>query len=126
VELNCPFCQLDEDRIWLECKYAIAVRDGFPVSQGHSLVIARRHVSLFYELSDAEQNSIWQLAAEIRYRLDAELSPDGFNVGLNDGEAAGQTIPHVHVHVIPRWKGDVEDPRGGVRWVIPHSAPYWD
>jgi diadenosine tetraphosphate (Ap4A) HIT family hydrolase len=56
----------------------------------------------------------------------SEFDPDGFNVGLNDGAAAGQTIPHVHVHIIPRWEGDVEDPRGGIRWVIPEKARYWD
>ena len=104
----------------------MAVHDGFPVSQGHSLVIAKRHVPSLFKLSESEQINIWQLVAQVRDILAAELSPDGFNVGLNDSEAAGQTVQHVHVHVIPRWKGDVEDPRGGIRWVIPHSAPYWD
>lgn len=68
---------------------------------------------------------MWKLVAEVRSRLTDDLQPDGFNIGLNDGEAAGQTVMHAHIHVIPRWKGDVPDPRGGVRWIIPDKARYW-
>jgi diadenosine tetraphosphate (Ap4A) HIT family hydrolase len=87
--------------------------------------LARRHVASLYELSAAEQNSVWELVARVREQLLARLAPDGFNIGLNDGPAAGQTVAHAHVHVIPRWKGDISDPRGGVRWVLPAKATYW-
>ena len=89
------------------------------------LVVPRKHVRSIYELPAGEQASIWQLVGEVRVKLLAELKPDGFNIGLNDGLAAGQTIMHAHVHIIPRRNGDVPDPRGGVRWVIPGKAPYW-
>ena len=69
---------------------------------------------------------MWALAGRVRDLLRAELDPDGFNIGLNEGSAAGQTVPHAHIHVIPRREGDVLDPRGGVRWVLPEKAPYWE
>ena len=78
-----------------------------------------------YELTVTEQNVIWKLVSEVRQRLLTDLKPDGFNIGLNDGLAAGQTVMHAHVHVIPRWSGDVSDPRGGIRWVIADKAAYW-
>jgi len=78
-----------------------------------------------YELTVTEQNVIWELVSEVRQRLLTDLKPDGFNIGLNDGLAAGQTVMHAHVHVIPRWSGDVSDPRGGIRWVIADKAAYW-
>ena len=68
---------------------------------------------------------VWRLVSHVRKELESEFHPDGFNIGVNDGEAAGQTLPHVHVHVIPRFSGDVPDPRGGIRWVVPDKAPYW-
>ena len=123
---KCAFCNLSDERIWLSSDTCIAIRDGFPVSQGHTLVIPNRHVALFASLPRDEQISVWEMVEKVRGRLMSEFDPDGFNVGLNDGAAAGQTIPHVHVHIIPRWEGDVEDPRGGIRWVIPEKARYWD
>lgn len=83
------------------------------------------HVSSLYELTNEEQASVWLTVAQIRQRLQAEFDPDGFNIGVNDGAAAGQTVPHAHIHVIPRYAGDVEDPRGGIRWVLPSKANYW-
>lgn len=102
------------------------MRDGFPLSEGHSLVIPRLHEASLYALPDAHQAEVWRLAAQVRDQLAKELAPDGFTIGVNDGAAAGQTVAHAHVHVIPRWKGDVEDPRGGVRWVLPEKASYWE
>jgi diadenosine tetraphosphate (Ap4A) HIT family hydrolase len=101
-------------------------RDGFAVSLGHTLIIPKRHVESLYELTDAEQSHLWTLTALVRKQLADDLNPDGFNIGINDGFAAGQTVKHAHIHVIPRWKGDVEDPRGGIRRVIPQKARYWD
>ena len=121
----CPFCSLSPERLWIEEEHVVAISDAFPVTDGHTLVIPRKHVSTVYELSPVEQNAVWDLVSEVRQQLLASLKPDGFNIGLNDGLAAGQTVMHTHVHVIPRRSGDVPDPRGGIRWVIPDNASYW-
>lgn len=122
---NCVFCSIPAERIVYASEHAIAVPDGFPVAKGHSLVIPLRHVQSIYELSETEQTGLWQLVSRVREKLQVEFHPDGFNIGLNDGAAAGQTVPHAHVHVIPRYAGDVPDPRGGIRWIIPDKAKYW-
>jgi diadenosine tetraphosphate (Ap4A) HIT family hydrolase len=123
---DCPFCPMETNRIRVESEFAVAFLDGFPLTEGHTLVIPKRHVASLFELSDEEQAAVWTLVAQVRASLVAELRPDGFNVGLNDGTSAGQTVMHAHVHVIPRRNGDVTDPRGGVRWIIPDKARYWD
>ena len=110
----------------MESDLAVSLLDGFPVTQGHSLVIPRRHVVSLFELTEVEQVAVWKLVAQVRASLAAELQPDGFNVGINDGMASGQTVMHAHVHIIPRHKGDVVDPRGGVRWIMPDKARYWN
>jgi len=122
---NCPFCHMEKNRIRLESEFAVAFLDGFPVTQGHTLVSPKRHVASLFDLPVEEQAAVWMLVAQVRALLLAELNPDGFNVGLNDGTSAGQTVMHAHVHVIPRRHGDVADPRGGVRWIIPEKAAYW-
>jgi len=122
---DCPFCRPDARRIRLEGEFARAIPDGFAVTEGHTLVIPRRHVASLFDLPEHEQAAVWRLVAEVRATLMAELEPDGFNVGLNDGPAAGQTVMHAHVHVVPRRAGDVADPRGGVRWVVPDKAADW-
>ncbi len=104
----------------------VLVRDGFPVSPGHSLVIPHRHVGSFFELLDAERNDLLTLLDQAKQTLDELHQPDGYNIGINDGVAAGQTVAHLHIHLIPRYQGDLPDPRGGVRWVIPDKAVYWD
>ena len=88
-------------------------------------MIPLKHVASLFELSATEQADLWQLVASVREQLQGEFNPDGFNVGLNDGTAAGQTVMHAHIHVVPRYVGDVADPRGGVRWIIPEKADYW-
>jgi diadenosine tetraphosphate (Ap4A) HIT family hydrolase len=95
------------------------------VAEGHTLVAPRWHVASLFELTPPEHAALWALVARARARLLEELAPDGFNVGLNDGVAAGQTILHAYLHLIPRRRGDVPDPRGGVRWVIADRARYW-
>jgi diadenosine tetraphosphate (Ap4A) HIT family hydrolase len=105
--------------------HALAIYDGFPVSPGHSLIIPKRHVASFFELSREEQESMLDLLAEMREKLLFERNPDGFNIGINDGAAAGQTVMHLHIHLIPRYAGDQPDPRGGVRWIFPDKADYW-
>jgi diadenosine tetraphosphate (Ap4A) HIT family hydrolase len=123
--MTCPFCNPDSSRIVLSNEHAVALRDGFPISEGHTLVVPRKHVASLFDLPDGEQTAVWRLVAEVRQLLERDYAPDGFNIGLNDGEAAGQTVMHAHVHVIPRRRGDADDPRGGVRWVLPQRAVYW-
>ncbi len=123
--MNCPFCTLPADRIVDENKHALWIYDGFPVSPGHSLIIPKRHVGSFFEVTHEERLSIFGLLDKARLAVTQALHPDGFNIGINDGAAAGQTIPHLHLHLIPRFAGDVNDPRGGIRWVIPEKADYW-
>ena len=122
----CPFCSLPADRFVLQSEHSVVIRDGFPVSPGHTLIIPRRHVASFFEVTDAERADLMSLLAAARDDLERQFRPAGYNIGVNDGAAAGQTVPHLHVHLIPRYEGDREDPRGGVRWVLPDKAAYWD
>lgn len=121
----CPFCILPATRIVGETGLAVAVRDGFPVSPGHTLIVPRRHVFTFFDTNAAERKDMLLLLDEAKAKIDAEFRPDGYNIGINDGPAAGQTIAHLHIHLIPRYTGDAPDPRGGVRWVLPEKAKYW-
>ncbi len=121
---NSPFLVVPPSE-WLAANdSAFAIADRFPVSPGHALVIPRRVVATWWEATAAERADILALVDEVKDRLDAELRPDGYNVGFNSGAAAGQTVGHLHIHVIPRYRGDVPDPRGGVRHVIPGSGNY--
>lgn len=120
---ECPFCNPTE--VWFQTDVGIVLWDAYPVSEGHALVVPKQHVASVYELSGDVQTELCKLVGEARSRLTEKFHPDGLNIGLNDGEAAGQTVMHAHIHVIPRWKGDVPDPRGGVRWIIPGKAAYW-
>jgi diadenosine tetraphosphate (Ap4A) HIT family hydrolase len=121
----CPFCKLDAKRILRQSHHAMVIRDGFPVTEGHTLIIPRRHVNSFFELTDDERVDIFLSLNGAKEDLDDELNPDGYNIGINEGAAAGQTVSHLHIHLIPRYSGDLPDPRGGVRWVIPQNADYW-
>jgi diadenosine tetraphosphate (Ap4A) HIT family hydrolase len=123
--LNCPFCKLRDEQCVLLNASVRAFRDSFPIGKGHTLIIPRKHVASIFDLPHDELEAIWQAVGEVRQKLQHEFNPDGFNVGINDGEAAGQTVPHAHVHVIPRYAGDVADPRGGIRWILPSKADYW-
>jgi len=125
VPPDCPLCQrLALPDLLVENGLAVAFMDGFPVSPGHALIVPRRHVAGFFELTPEEQASLWTLLPEVKARLDARHAPAGYNVGVNVGEAAGQTVGHVHVHFIPRFTGDMDDPTGGVRHVIPWKGNY--
>ena len=123
--MNCFFCNLDPSRIFIHNEHCIVIRDGFPISPGHTLVIPRRHVGSFFDLSAEERQALMALLDSAKQSLDAVYRPDAYNIGINDGPAAGQTVPHVHVHLIPRYEGDRDDPRGGVRWIMPDKAKYW-
>jgi diadenosine tetraphosphate (Ap4A) HIT family hydrolase len=121
----CPFCALPRERLLIELPTAFLIRDGFPVSPGHSLMIPKRHVGSWFEATPQERADLLALLDEARRLAQAEFGPAAWNIGINDGPAAGQTVPHLHVHLIPRYDADVADPRGGVRWVIPEKADYW-
>jgi diadenosine tetraphosphate (Ap4A) HIT family hydrolase len=121
----CPFCTLPESRIVASSELAMAIRDGYPISPGHTLIIPKRHVASIADATTDELGSLWSLLAEARRSLDESLKPAGYNIGINDGVAAGQTVMHLHVHLIPRYPGDRADPRGGVRWIVPDKADYW-
>lgn len=123
---DCPFCRTALRQTVAASKHGVAIRDAYPVAEGHTLVIARRHVNSIFDLPERERQDLWRLVAEVRARLAHELDCAAFTIGVNDGEAAGQTIAHAHIHVIPRRPGDVDDPRGGVRHVRPDRAAYWD
>lgn len=120
---HCPFCTTDRDRI-AENDLAFAIYDGFPVNPGHALIIPKRHVANFFELTPDERVACFDLLSEVQEIVTSAYRPDGYNVGVNINEAGGQTIFHVHIHLIPRYRGDVEQPRGGVRGVIPEKQGY--
>lgn len=127
IPMTCPFCEaLRGNGLLVDAEEAASLLDKHPVSPGHSLVVPRRHIESFWELSPAELSSVFEVVAETRSVLDAKFDPDGYNLGVNIGEAAGQTIKHLHVHLIPRYWGDDVDPRGGVRWILPERAVYWE
>jgi diadenosine tetraphosphate (Ap4A) HIT family hydrolase len=123
--MTCPFCTLADSRIVASNDFALVIRDGFPISPGHTLIIPRRHIGSFFELEESERASLLALLDQAKEELEGIFQPDGFNIGINDGAAAGQTVPHLHIHLIPRYLGDRPDPRGGVRWIIPEKADYW-
>ena len=123
---NCPFCDVPDADSGCDNPLAYARRDGFPISSGHTLIIPRRHVRSLFECTPGERLALLQLLEDAKEQLDAEFHPDGYNIGINDGAAAGQTVMHLHIHLIPRYKGDKDDPRGGVRWIFPDKAKYWE
>ncbi|MBI3044451.1 MAG: HIT family protein [Betaproteobacteria bacterium] len=122
---KCLFCSIPPDQILIERPLALAKRDGYPVSKGHTLIIPRRHVESFFGTTEEEQREMLKLLDEAKAILDREHKPDGYNIGINNGAAAGQTVMHLHIHLIPRYAGDAADARGGVRWIFPDKAAYW-
>ena len=125
MNATCLFCTLSAERIVLANELAVVIRDSFPVSPGHTLIIPKRHVVSFFDATGDEREAMLALLDSAKLGLDAAFHPDGYNIGINDGEAAGQTVPHLHLHLIPRYAGDTKDPRGGVRWIFPQKAKYW-
>ena len=124
-ETGCPFCDMAGSRVIGENELAYMIRDGYPATPLHTLVIPKRHTSTYFELGQAEINSCTALLQKARTDIESiDPTVSGFNIGINDGEVAGQTVPHCHVHLMPRRRGDVENPRGGVRHTIPGKASY--
>ncbi|MBC8520131.1 MAG: HIT domain-containing protein [Gammaproteobacteria bacterium] len=122
---ECRFCNASPTRrILIEGKYGFAALDRPPVNDGHFLVIPYRHFPDYFEIGDEEREDLWSLVAQGKKIVDEKYNPDGYNIGINVGESAGQSVPHLHIHVIPRYKGDVENPKGGVRGVVPKRKLY--
>jgi len=121
-----PFYPLDAGRVILEGENCVAFYDGYPLNEGHALVVPFEPIASMYDLDDELQSELWQMVGKVRKILKEKFNPDGFNIGINDGAAAGQTMPHTHIHIIPRYTGDIEDPRGGIRRIIPEKAKYWN
>lgn len=122
MKQTCPFCSPNE--IILSNDLAFAIYDRYPVNEGHMLIIPRRHVEDYWSSTSEERQAFDDLLEECKKHLDKTFAPDGYNIGINCGEAAGQTIFHLHIHLIPRYIGDIENPRGGVRGVIPSRRIY--
>lgn len=121
----CPFCHPDPERVFLKTELVIGLWDKYPVSPGHALLVPRRHVTGWFEATEEERQALTAALDLARDRILEQHRPDGFNIGINSGEAAGQTVFHLHVHLIPRYRGDQDDPRGGIRNVFPDKARYW-
>lgn len=120
----CIFCHTANEKLVAENVLAQAVYDTYPVSPGHALIVPRRHAVTIWDLTDEEYAACFALVREAKAILEARHQPDAFNVGVNCGGAAGQSVWHAHIHLIPRYRGDVPDPRGGVRNIIPHKGHY--
>ena len=122
---ECIFCQLEHSRITIENDLGVVIYDNYPVSKGHALIIPQRHISSISEATTPEVIAFFSLIDETKKMLVDRFKPNGFNIGINDGVSAGQTVMHLHIHVIPRYQGDQADPRGGIRWIFPNKAKYW-
>lgn len=120
---QCIFCTL-ETEVLVENALSQAFFDKYPVNKGHVLIIPKRHLATLFEATSEEMMSLWKLIEEVKEELNKRFHPDGYNIGVNIGAAAGQTIFHAHIHVIPRYQGDVKDPRGGIRKIKLSLVPY--
>jgi len=125
-ETVCPFCSFPAQQVLIHRPLAYVKPDGYPLTKGHLLVIPRRHVSTFFQTTANERQAMMEVLDESKAFLDKKYRPDGYNIGINDGSAAGQTVMHLHIHIIPRYTGDKSDPRGGIRWIFPERAAYWN
>ncbi len=125
---DCPLCSQRDNVIEngkkVENELAYVLEDSNPVNPGHCLIVSRRHVAEFFDATPEEKVAIFELIDEMKGIIDKKHSPDGYNIGVNIGKFAGQSVPHIHIHMMPRYKGDVKNPRGGVRGVIPQRQKY--
>ena len=125
----CPFCQFIsgeiEKPILFQNDSGFVVRDGFPITDGHTLIIPKQHIGSFFDITEQQRQDLFLLVDLAKADLDKQYQPASYNIGINDGAAAGQTIPHLHIHLIPRYNEEGKDPRGGVRWLVPEKADYW-
>jgi diadenosine tetraphosphate (Ap4A) HIT family hydrolase len=122
--LFCDFTNPEQNTVIAETELAYARWDNFPVSKGHAEVVPKRHVESYFDLSDHEVLAMYGLVKQIKEIIDGLHRPDAFNIGVNDGKASGQSIHHCHIHLIPRYIGDVKNPRGGIRNILPRKEDY--
>jgi len=122
--MSCPFCEIPASQIIIENEIAKAFYDKYPVQKGHLLIVPKRHFTSYFEATEEEFLAIHRLLNQGKEIVDKAYQPDGYNIGVNVGTYGGQTVMHLHVHLIPRYKGDIEDPRGGIRKAIPNLVPY--
>lgn len=122
--MSCPFCDQHKLKIELENELALAFYDKYPVQEGHLLIIPKQHAPTYFDASTDQIMAIHELITKGKEMLDEKFHPDGYNIGINIGTYGGQTVHHLHFHLIPRYKGDIEDPRGGIRKAIPNVVPY--
>lgn len=123
--VTCPFCRLSRQvEVICETATCLAFYDGYPVSPGHALIIPKRHVASYFDLTNHEREAMNVMAQYVKRKIDERFHPDGYNIGININEAAGQSVFHCHMHIIPRYKGDVKNPKGGVRGVVPNKQKY--
>ncbi len=120
---DCRLCRKITDMV-IENDLTYALYDTFPVSPGHCLIVPKRHVAEYFDATAEEKKAIWDMVDAMKVIIDKDYQPDGYNIGINVGKSAGQSIPHIHIHMIPRYAGDMDDPRGGVRGVIPAKQKY--
>ena len=123
--MSCIFCNIEKKRIILENSKSYAILDYYPISKGHALIIPKRHIDSIFHLKIEQYNALLELLNKMQKYLLEKFMPDAFNIGINDGEIAGQTIAHLHIHLIPRYKDDIIDPRGGIRNLFPEKAKWW-
>ena len=123
---DCPFCHPTDEAIVGRNENITILWDSFPISPGRALVTPLRHAASWSDLTQDEKIAMFDGIETAQKEIEKQHSPDGYNIGINDGTAAGQTIMHVHLHVVPRYAGDSDDPRGGIRWILPDKARYWD
>ncbi|MDA8080354.1 MAG: HIT family protein [Actinomycetota bacterium] len=125
-DLKCVFCQYDRRKAIVENDFGFSIFDLHPVTNGHCLVIPNEHNPDYFGLSIQVRKGLDELLMAVREHLEDSYSPDGYNIGINNGSAAGQMVMHAHIHVIPRYVGDTGDPRGGIRWIFPRRANFWE
>ena len=121
---DCLFCEIPKAEVVIDHDLCLARWDKFPVSPGHMLIIPKRHYASVFEATAAEFAAFWEVIGLVKEAIEKVHKPDGYNFGINDGQAPGQSVFHLHLHVIPRYKGDVVSPLGGVRGVIPFKRSY--
>ncbi len=121
--MDCPFCNLKEETLF-ENDLAVASFDSYPVSKGHTLIIPKKHSKHYFELTKEETAAMFELSQKVKKYLDNKFHPDGYNIGFNVLKAGGQSVMHTHMHVIPRYEGDVENPRGGIRKIVKQKDTY--
>ncbi len=124
--MSCTFCHLGKERIFHEHELVAGIWDTYPLNPGHALLVPRRHIARWFDATPEEQAALTAAIDKAKTAIEEVHTPQGYNIGFNDQKAGGQSVPHLHIHVIPRYEGDVPNPKGGIRNIIPARAAYWN